>query len=432
MEIMDKKDLKLTRGQLQKGKPAEILFFDDVEYWSCDRFVEEFQYIENWVEPSEIRILINSSGGSVVEGMKVFSKILNSKIPTITQVAGIAASMGSVIWAAGQKLYMADYSLLMIHNPWMGADMSDPNNQQIIEAFKKQITTVYCKRFGFSEEKVKAIMDGKEGCDGTFLTASEAVEQGFIPESHVIETSQSIKDKIAASIKGIKEVGNIQAIMTLASLQNYQEEVSSAISRKEPEGKDNNYSQINKGKMDELKVIASQLGIQGEASLEAVSKSIIQLSKSAADLKTVSDELTSVKSELNDLKIKYEAEKANGKSLQDSLNEANSKLKGYLDKEKADRTAAINSMVDDAIAAGKITPDSKDSWVAMAEQNFDMVKSSLDGIHERVQLSHAIADDPNNKKKAAEGSVTEEEKVKAYVDGVVGEDFKFKTISDLN
>ena len=235
---MDIKDLKLVKGALEKGKPATMTFFDDVDWWSCDRFVEELEYIENYVQPSEIRILINSAGGNVVEGMKVFAKILDCKIPTITQVAGIAASMGSIIWAAGQKLYMADYSIVMIHNPWMGADMDDPNNQQIIEAFKKQLTTVYCKRFGFSEDKVKEIMDGKEGCDGTWLSAEMAVEQGFIPADHVIETPQTVKNRIAASIKGLTDKMAIQAIMSLANQENYQPEPKSAISDKEPKGKD--------------------------------------------------------------------------------------------------------------------------------------------------------------------------------------------------
>ena len=90
---MEKKDLKLVRGVLEQGKPAEILFFDDVEWWSCDRFVEEMQYIEDWIKPCCINILINSAGGNVIEGMKVFTKILNCKIPTTTTIAGIAASM---------------------------------------------------------------------------------------------------------------------------------------------------------------------------------------------------------------------------------------------------------------------------------------------------------------------------------------------------
>lgn len=424
---MDKKDLKLVRGILRQGEPAEMLFFDDVEYWSCDRFVEEMQYIEDYIKPSEFHIFINSAGGDVVEGMKVFSKILNSKYPTKTYIAGIAASMGSVIWAAGQHLYMNDYSLLMIHNPWMGASMDDPNNQQIIEAFKKQLVTVYCKRFGFSEDKVREIMDGKPGCDGTFLTAQDAVDQGFIPADHVIETQQTMRDRVAAAIRGISDSTAVQAVMSLVAGQNYQGGPDAAISVKEE--KINNLQ--NKNNMEELKVVASQLGIQGEVSLEKVSDAILKLKESKGDLKKKSDELETVKNELNDLKIKHEAEKATSASLQKSLNEVKSELKAYKDKEEEARKAAISKVVEDAIAAGKIPAESKDSWIAMAEQNFDIVKSSLESIPATVQISKEIAKDAGNKDAAKDAALTEEEKIKARVDEIVGEGFAFKKVSDL-
>lgn len=429
---MDIKDLKLTRGALEKGKPAEILFFDDVEYWSCDRFVEEMQYIEDWIQPSEIRIFINSTGGSVVEGMKVFSKILNCKYPTSTYIAGIAASMGSVIWAAGQKLYMNDYSLLMIHNPWMQMNDEDPNDQQIIEAFKKQIVTVYCKRFGFDEAKVKEIMDGKPGCDGTFLTAEDAVAQGFIPVTHVIETSQVIRDRIAAAVKGNSDSESVKAIMSLAVKENYQSPEKQAISEKEPKIEGNINSQKNSKNMnEELKVVASQLGIQGDASLEKISDAIVQLNQAKNDLKKANDELASVKSELNDLKIKHEAEKATNASLQKTLDETKNELQSYKDKEEEQRLADINAMVDGAIADGKISAESKENWVNMAKQNFELVKSSLEAIKGRDQISKEIADDPGNKKEAKDAALTDEQKIQAKVEEVVGKDFQFRTLDYL-
>lgn len=428
---MEIKDLKLTRGALEKGKPAEILFFDDVEFWSCDRFVEEMQYIEDWVQPSEIKIYINSTGGSVVEGMKVFSKIMNCKYPTSTYIAGIAASMGSIIWAAGQKLYMNDYSLLMIHNPWMQMDEGDPNDQQIIDAFKKQIMTVYCKRFGMSEDKVREIMDGKPGCDGTFLTASDAVEQGFIPATHVIETSQVIRDRIAAAVKGNSDSDSVKAIMSLAVKENYQNPEKQAISQKEPKIEDNINSQNRKVMNDELKVVASQLGIQGDVSLEKISDAIVQLNQAKNDLKKANDELASVKSELNDLKIKHEAEKATSASLQKSLDETKAELQTYKDKEEEQRLADINSMVDGAIADGKISAESKENWVNMAKQNFELVKSSLDAIKGRDQISKEIANDPKNQEEAKKAAITEAEKIQAKVTELVGEGFKFHTLDDL-
>ena len=182
--------------------------------------------------------------------------------------------------------------------------------------------------------------------------------------------------------------------------------------------------------MEELKVVASQLGIQGEVSLDKVTASIIQLKELEAKYKKSNEELETVKNELNNLKIQHEAEKTNSANLQKSIDTLNAELKVYKDKEAEEKKNAINALVDGAIAEGKISAEAKDSWVAMAEQNFDMVKASLDGIKAVAPISAKIAEDPANKKEAKEGQLTEEEKIKAKVDELVP-DFKFKTIEDL-
>ena len=99
------KELKYILGKVAAGLPADICFYDDVDDWSVERFLWEFDWlVENC--PSKIRVHINSCGGSCVEGMSVFTKILDCQIPTECINDGLAASMGSVIWAAGNEVYM--------------------------------------------------------------------------------------------------------------------------------------------------------------------------------------------------------------------------------------------------------------------------------------------------------------------------------------
>ena len=80
--------------------------------------IRNFLWVESYIKPSKIRVLINSSGGSVLYGMSIFSVIRNSSIPTECINEGLAASMGSIVWAAGDKSLMRDYAILMIHNPF--------------------------------------------------------------------------------------------------------------------------------------------------------------------------------------------------------------------------------------------------------------------------------------------------------------------------
>ena len=125
---MDINNLKNIVGEAKQGEVAVIKFFGRVTEETTSQFNSEFEFLENCVRPSLIRILINSEGGSVLHGMTTYSTISNSKIPTECIIEGIAASMGSVIWAAGDRSLMRDYSILMIHNPFMpgaGSEQSD-------------------------------------------------------------------------------------------------------------------------------------------------------------------------------------------------------------------------------------------------------------------------------------------------------------------
>ena len=57
------------------GRPASIRFFGRITEESAGRFSEAFDFLENIVRPSLIRVLINSEGGSVLHGMTVYAAI---------------------------------------------------------------------------------------------------------------------------------------------------------------------------------------------------------------------------------------------------------------------------------------------------------------------------------------------------------------------
>ena len=111
---MDVNKLKYVVGKAEANAPAIIRFFGAVDSCSTECFNEEFLWLQDYVKPSKIIVLINSDGGSVLYGMSTFSIIQSCPIEVDCVIEGIAASMGSVIWSAGDHLYMHDYSILMI------------------------------------------------------------------------------------------------------------------------------------------------------------------------------------------------------------------------------------------------------------------------------------------------------------------------------
>ena len=409
-------DLKYVLGKVAAGLPADICFYDDVDDWSVERFLWEFDWlVENC--PSKIRIHINSCGGSCVEGMSVFTKILDCQIPTECINDGLAASMGSVIWAAGNEVFMKDYALLMIHNPFID-DSSEVHKDQIVEAFTKQLKMIYKKRFGFDDEKIEAIMKGEDGNDGTFFTASEAVANGFLAADHIIETPSAERGQVEAALKGIKDMSKIKAVMDLAiSKPNAQ-----AINEKEP-----NVSQTNQKMEKEMIAVAALLGMNSEkANVDSVTASIKALQDKAKEFDTLKASYDELKKQHSNMETEFAASKASVQNLTADLKKANDDLKKYQDAEKAAFEEKVETLVEAAVQACKISKEDKEAWKEMAKNNFDVTKKALDGIPARENLGKQAG--VEGAAKASEGMKSEEEKAKAKVDEVVGDKFEFRKL----
>ena len=66
---MDVENLKYVVGRAEQGQPAIIRFFTAVDERSVQSFNDEFLWLQDYVKPSKIIVMINSEGGSVLYGM---------------------------------------------------------------------------------------------------------------------------------------------------------------------------------------------------------------------------------------------------------------------------------------------------------------------------------------------------------------------------
>lgn len=144
-------------------------------------------------------IHINSYGGSCIAGNAIISILDTYRRKNGTSlnvyVEGIAASMGSGIASVGDKVYMADNALFMIHKPLLAMLGNADALQKGIEILDKTEETLvnnYMRRFKGTEDELRQMMS-----DETWLTADEAKEWGLVDE--IIEGV-----KVAASAKGIR------------------------------------------------------------------------------------------------------------------------------------------------------------------------------------------------------------------------------------
>lgn len=409
---MAKQDFKYIKGEYSKGAPADIYFYTDVDWWSVDDFLCEFNYLVNIVVPSVIRIHINSVGGSVVDGMSVFSRIMDCKIPTQCYNDALAASMGSVIWAAGDEVFMRDYALLMIHNPFI--DSPKESDKQAIEAFTSQLRTIYSKRFGMTEDEVEAIMNGEGDNDGTFFTAEQAVEKGFIKAENVIETPSAVKNKVMAALRDVNDLTKIKAVYGLVS----------AFENKPT----NNNNKTNSTKMDErISVFAALLGLSGEkATAENVTASINDLKAQASKVSDLQKSLDDAKTELTRVTAELTGSQTSVKNLTEDLKNTKAALKVYQDAETQAKADKVKALIDKAVQDCKISKEEADAYTKMATDNYELAENVLAKIPARDDLGNLIA--AANVNEAKNGIKTAEQQVDEAVQKIVGSNFKFRTL----
>lgn len=412
---MNINDLQLVTGEARPGEAASIRFFGKVTAQSTARFNEEFEYLETVIRPSLIRVLINSEGGSVLHGMTTYATIQNSTIDTECVIEGMAASMGSVLWAAGKRSLMRDYSILMIHNPFLPS-AEEGEASELVKAFTRQIETIYRKRFSLTAEQVQSIMAGETGKDGTYFDASLAVSAGIIPEKNILHTSPQLCEKVKNGISGLEDAGDIQNVMSKITAE--------AGNHPTPAQQNINLNTMNEERTIpfELGAVAASLGIKDKFEVTDVMSRI-------SALMNVEASLTEANRKLTDAQTVIAGKDASIGNLQKDLAETVAKLSVFEKKEADEKKARIDKLVEDAVTAGKIEKENKEQWVEMAGSNYELTEKTLASIPAREKITHEIATDPDNVQAAKTAARTVEEKMAEKVNAVVGESFEFKKMS---
>jgi hypothetical protein len=295
----------------------------------------------------------------------------------------------------------------MIHNPFLKS--CDDNENQIVSAFRSQLETIYTKRFGLSKEQVKNIMDGEEGADGTFFTAKQAVAAGIIDKSCVIKTSKIIRDQVSNQIEGVTDALSLRDIMASATEGIKTDQLINqtlAILNKDNQ---NHNKQVMEN--ETLNVLAVQLGLAADTAVATVSGRI-------AELLSAEKALNEAKAKFDELNIQFMGKEAEVANLNTELATVKASLKEYQDAEAAAKTARIEALIEDAVAAGKIGAEAKADWVAMASTNLDMVEKTLASIPGREVISAEIAQDKENQDAAKKATMSE---IEAKIEAAYGD-----------
>ena len=137
-------------------------------------------YCESENPKKEISMYINSPGGVVTSGLAIYDTMQFIRPPVSTLCTGQAASMGSLLLAAGAKdlRFALPNARIMVHQPsggFQGQATDIMLHAQEILNLKKRLNEIYVKHTG---QQLKKIEDALER--DTFLTAEGAKDFGII------------------------------------------------------------------------------------------------------------------------------------------------------------------------------------------------------------------------------------------------------------
>jgi len=130
----------------------------------------------------DINVYVNSPGGSVTAGLAIYDTMRFVKCDVATYCLGQAASMGSLLLAAGTKgkRYSLPNARVMIHQPWGGTQgtASDIHIQaKEILKLKDQLNGILAHHTGKSIEQIE-----KDTDRDYFMSAEEAKNYGIVDQ----------------------------------------------------------------------------------------------------------------------------------------------------------------------------------------------------------------------------------------------------------
>lgn len=142
--------------------------------------VAQLLFLESLDSKKDIKLYINSPGGSVTAGMAIYDTMQFIKAPVSTICVGMAASMAATLLAAGEKgkRLALPNSEILIHQVMGGAEgqaIEIKIHAEHILRIKDRVNKILAKHTGQSLSKIE-----KDTDRDYFLTSEEAVKYGLI------------------------------------------------------------------------------------------------------------------------------------------------------------------------------------------------------------------------------------------------------------
>ena len=179
-------------------KERIIFLGEPIEDHIANLVIAQLLFLESEDPAKDISLYINSPGGVVTSGLAIYDTMQYLKAPVSTICIGQAASMASVLLAAGAKgkRFALPNSRIMIHQGSAGFRGNTPDveiQMKEVMHLTERLTNILATHTGQSPDKVKADSDRD-----FYMGADEAKAYGLIDEVFVGSTESLISMTQAA------------------------------------------------------------------------------------------------------------------------------------------------------------------------------------------------------------------------------------------
>lgn len=166
-------------------KERIIFLSEQVDSASASVVIAQLLFLDAEDPGKDIYLYINSPGGSITDGMAIYDTMQYIKSDVCTICVGLAASMGSVLLAAGTKgkRYALPNSEVLIHQPLIaGGGLSGQTTEIKIHAdhmvkTREKLNKILSERTGQPLDRIE-----RDTERDNYMTAEEAKEYGLIDE----------------------------------------------------------------------------------------------------------------------------------------------------------------------------------------------------------------------------------------------------------
>lgn len=160
-------------------KDRIVFLGDGIDDGIANTVIAQLLFLESQDKTKDIKLYINSPGGSVTAGLAIYDTMQYIKPDVSTICIGMAASMGAILLAAGAKgkRFVLPNSEVMIHQIMGGAEGQATDvkiRAERILKLKDQLNRILAKHTGQNFDKVERDTDRD-----FFMNAKETVAFGI-------------------------------------------------------------------------------------------------------------------------------------------------------------------------------------------------------------------------------------------------------------